>query len=97
MFSSFDKIATFNCEFAGTCKFKKSSLLSVYHKKMIHYFSFFSQDEEEFVEEIMAQFLEGLGFRICCHRRDFDLGIPIEQNIEEATVHSRRIICVKSR
>ena len=60
-------------------------------------FSCFSQDQEEFVEEAMAEFLEEFGFTICCHRRDFDLGIPIEQNIQDATVHSRRIICVLSR
>ena len=46
-------------------------------------FSHFSRDEEQFVEEVMAEFLEELGFKICCHRRDFDLRIPIEENIAE--------------
>ena len=62
-----------------------------------HGFSNFSQYEEEFVEGEMAEFLEELGFKICCHRRDFDLGVPIGQNIEDATMYSRRMICIISR
>ena len=57
----------------------------------------FSQDEEQFVEGEMVDFLEELGFTICCHRRDFDLGIPVERNIADAILHSRRVICVISR
>ena len=57
----------------------------------------YSQGDEQFVEGEMAEFLEELGFKICCHRKDFNLGVLIEQNIEDATVHSRRMICVISR
>ena len=43
------------------------------------------------------EFLEDAGFDICCHRRDFDLGVPIERNIADGILNSRRIICVISR
>ena len=63
----------------------------------MNFLALYSQDDEQFVEGEMAEFLEELGFKICCHRKDFNLGVLIEQNIEDATVHSRRIICVISR
>ena len=63
----------------------------------MNFLALFSQDDEQFVEGEMADILEEFGFKICCHRKDFNLGVPIEQNIEDATVHSRRMICVISR
>ena len=49
------------------------------------------------MEEVLAKFLKDLGYKVYCHRTDFELGVRIERNIEDATVHSRRIICVISR
>ena len=60
-------------------------------------FSDFSHAEEQFVEGEMTEFLEELGFKICSHRKDFTLGIPVERNIADAILCSRRMICVISR
>ena len=64
---------------------------------MFFLYIYISEPDEEFVQEEILEYLEKLGFKVCWHHRDFDLGVPVETNIADAIVHSRRIICVISR
>ena len=45
----------------------------------------------------IVNYLEECQFKICWHRRDFEPGTQISENIEDAIVHSRRMIFVISR
>ena len=67
----------------------------MYHKQPL--FLLFSESQEAFVEMQIIKFLEKCQFKICWHRRDFMPGTQISENIEDAIVHSRRMIFVISR
>ena len=45
----------------------------------------------------IVNYLEECQFKICWHRRDFEPGTQVSENIEDAIVHSRRMIFVISR
>ena len=60
-------------------------------------FLFFSQPDEDLVETEIVNYLEGHGFKICWHQRDFMPGTNIAENIADATENSRRMIFVISR
>ena len=99
--SSFTGSNNFGCEPSSFVRFVLIDISKRYNEicvvEKMNFLAPYSQDDEQFMEGEMADFLEELGFKICCHRRDFYLGVPIGQNIEDATVHSRRMICVISR
>ena len=58
---------------------------------------FHSQHDEGLVETEIINYLEGRGFKICWHQRDFRPGTIIAENIADATEHSRRMIIILSR
>ena len=63
----------------------------------MHFSYFFSEFEEGFTEMQIINYLEECQFKICWHRRDFEPGTRVLENIEDAIVHSRRMIFVISR
>ena len=59
-------------------------------------FVFSREQDEEFAETIINH-LEYHGYKICWHRRDFEPGTQISENIEDAIVHSRRMVLIITR
>nr|KAG5703456.1 hypothetical protein BaRGS_022505 [Batillaria attramentaria] len=59
--------------------------------------SYDSEDNHWVREQLMPVLEERLGLRLCIHQRDFTLGAPIVQNIEESVQESKKIMMVFSR
>ena len=49
------------------------------------------------LEAEIINYLEGHGFKVCWHQRDFMPGTNIAKNIADAIKYSRRMIFVLSR
>ncbi|XP_027003638.2 toll-like receptor 21 [Tachysurus fulvidraco] len=60
------------------------------------FISYNSADEEWVMEELLPN-LEGSGFRVCLHHRDFEPGRNIVDNIVAAVYNSRKTVCVVSQ
>nr|AEI59678.1 TLR21 [Ictalurus punctatus] len=60
------------------------------------FISYNSADEEWVMEQLLPN-LEGSGFRLCLHHRDFEPGRNIIDNIVAAVYNSRKTVCVISR
>nr|KAG5698478.1 hypothetical protein BaRGS_022008 [Batillaria attramentaria] len=61
---------------------------------------FVSYDKEDlnWVREHLMPELEGrLGLRLCIHQRDFTLGAPIVENIEESVKDSKKVMMIFSK
>ena len=57
----------------------------------------FSESQEVFIETQIVNYLEEHQFKIHWDHRDFESGTILLENIEDAIVHSRRMIFVISR
>lgn len=60
------------------------------------FISYNSADEEWVMEQLLPN-LEGSGFRLCLHHRDFEPGRNIVDNIVAAVYNSRKTVCVVSQ
>ncbi|XP_058244120.1 toll-like receptor 21 [Hemibagrus wyckioides] len=60
------------------------------------FISYNSADEKWVMEELLPN-LEGSGFRLCLHHRDFEPGRNIVDNIVSAVYNSRKTVCVVSQ
>ncbi|XP_060726627.1 toll-like receptor 21 [Tachysurus vachellii] len=60
------------------------------------FISYNSADLEWVMEELLPN-LEGSGFRVCLHHRDFEPGRNIVDNIVAAVYNSRKTVCVVSQ
>nr|KAG5688700.1 hypothetical protein BaRGS_029526 [Batillaria attramentaria] len=58
----------------------------------------YDSEELNWVREHLMPELEGrLGLRLCIHQRDFTLGAPIVQNIEESVEDSKKVMMIFSK
>ncbi|KAF7708277.1 hypothetical protein HF521_017334 [Silurus meridionalis] len=60
------------------------------------FISYNSADEEWVMEQLLPN-IEGSGFRLCLHHRDFEPGRNIVDNIVAAVYNSRKTVCVVSQ
>lgn len=60
------------------------------------FISYNSADEDWVMEQLLPN-LEGSGFRLCLHHRDFEPGRNIVDNIVAAVYNSRKTMCVVSQ
>ncbi len=49
------------------------------------------------IKHVLVYLEEELGFTVCIHERDFDLGVDIFANIQNKIEKSRRTIAIISR
>ena len=74
-----------------------SFFFDISHYVKLYLLVFHSQHDEGFVETEIINYLEGRGFKICWHQRDFRPGTIIAKNIANATEHSHRMIIILSK